>query len=138
MPRIEANARLVRDQWVVVEAFVLFRVADLQDLILQNRMPTEGNLPRSFAGVQAGAGLEPLPVGVHQRHQRDGHVKQASGKTGQAVKPLFGCGIKQLERVQILEASGFVVRFAWHKHRKLHWQHFMKSSPGPMPFKPNG
>ncbi len=52
-------------------------------------MGAEGELAVGLAQVQAIAGLEPLPVAVDERDQRDGDAEEVGGQIGQAVEGGF-------------------------------------------------
>ncbi|MNK80038.1 hypothetical protein D3C87_997360 [compost metagenome] len=114
---VEANVRRACHQRVVMEAHILAGVRHQQQAVVKNRMAAERDIPRCLADIQAHARLEPLPIGVDQRHQCNRHIEQAFRQPCQSVETFFRGGIEQLKTVQRLNARRFIRRFSWNQHQ---------------------
>jgi hypothetical protein len=71
------------------------------------RVAAEGQRARGLADVEADARLEPLAVGIDQRHQRDRRAKGGGGDAGEAVETVFLGRVEHAQRVQGLDALFF-------------------------------
>ena len=89
-PRVEAHARLARHPGVVREALVARRVGDDERPLAQDRVGAERHRARRLGHVDADAGLEPLAVGVDERHERDRDAEERRGHARDAVEALLG------------------------------------------------
>jgi len=87
---IEANAGLIHHQGVVAKALVDGGVGDHQRLVLEDGVATERDVATGLVHRQAALGLEPLPVGIDQRHVRRRHLEHRRGQLDQAIEAFLG------------------------------------------------
>ena len=86
---VEADVRIVGDRWVAGKPRVQRRVRHDQHLCTVQSVGAERDLPAGRADVQADPGLEPLPVLVHQAHQRHRGCAHLRRQRGQVVEGLL-------------------------------------------------
>jgi hypothetical protein len=120
--RVGDDAQL-RDPQVVLDERVLSGVRDHERLARRDRVLAErvrqGRL--SHRGPRLGQShraLEELPLVVHERNHRGGHVQDAGGQTRQPVERLFGRRIEQRGSPEGIQASGvleLVVALVFHE-----------------------
>ena len=70
-PGVKAQLRIPGDDRIVLESLVRRRVRHLENAITENRMGTQRDVPRRLRNIQTDATLEPLPVFVHERDERN-------------------------------------------------------------------
>ena len=98
------------------------RVGDDERVVAEDRVGTERPRARRLEVGQPDAGLEPLPVGVHQGDQHDLHAEQAPGQPRDPVEALVGRRVEDAQRPQGGDALGLV-----HGPRRL--AHRVESTP---------
>ena len=69
---VAADVRIAADKRIVHEARIAEGVLDGEEALLPDRVQADREAPLRLAGADAARGLEPLPLLVDQRHQRDG------------------------------------------------------------------
>ena len=77
----------------------------------------EGIAPGRLAHVDAQGGLEPLPLGIHQRNGHDGCVKDRADQFDQIVEGGIGRGVEQADGAKRAQPGGFVGRNGGRLHR---------------------
>jgi len=97
---VEPQPRLAGHQRVVGEPRVQGRVRHDQRSIAGQRMGTERHLPRRLAHRQPEPGLEPLPVAVHQAHQRHRRATHMRGQRSQVAERFLRVGVEHPETAQ--------------------------------------
>ena len=107
---IKAGVGCDGDQGIFGEQRILRGVVDHINIVAFDGMGAEGPLARRLGGADAIARLEPLPVAVDERDQRDWHADQLGGDLGDLVEIPLGRGIENLVLGQFAEAAGFGVR----------------------------
>mmetsp|Transcript_5932 Transcript_5932/g.18239 ORF Transcript_5932/g.18239 Transcript_5932/m.18239 type:complete len:478 (-) Transcript_5932:22-1455(-) len=100
--RVVADPRVASDQRVVAKPLVLGGVVDLED---GGRAGHDGvGAKRSVAAGlphwEPFGRLEPLPVRVHERDERNRHVEVARRKRGEPIERLLKVGVEQMKVVQ--------------------------------------
>lgn len=115
-PRVETDIRGARDEGVVVEALVLARVLDDQDVAFEDRVRAEGGLARGRRDGQTVARLKPLAVGVDQGHQRDRDPDRLGDNTRDPVERLLGRRVENREAPQAFDTPGLVAGKAGEDH----------------------
>jgi 3-oxoacyl-[acyl-carrier protein] reductase len=87
---VEADPRVVGDEWVVGEALVGQGVGHLHDSFAQDRMGAQRRVARRLRRGDPDLRLEPLTVGVDEGHECDGHVERRARQLCEAVEPWLG------------------------------------------------
>ena len=106
--RVEADAGLAAHHRVRGEARVARGVLHHERLVGQDRVSAERHRARGAVQIRAALGLEPLPVFLDERDQRDGDREQVARQTADGVEVrLFG-GVHDRQRAQGGEPVGFV------------------------------
>ena len=95
--RIEADPGLAGDQRIAREPLVLMCIGHQQYPVLQDGMSAERHIPGRLCGVQAMVRLEPLPVVIDQRDQRDRCPEQVAGQAGDAIEGLLRCRVEYVQ-----------------------------------------
>ncbi len=107
MPGVEADVRLAGHQRILGKAGILRRVLDHEQRARLHRVAAERQRARGFRHVQAMVRLEPLPLRIDQRHQRNRHVERHGGQAGKAVEAGLGRGVENLQFGQRSKAGLF-------------------------------
>ena len=108
---VEADARRPGHQRVVGKARVLGGIADLHQVVRRDGVRAEGLVARCLVDAgQAHVGLEPLPFGVDQADQRDGHAADLGSQARQAVKDRLGRAVQHHQCTQGRDAVAFVAQ----------------------------
>ena len=115
---IEAKSLAARAKRVVDGARIVLRVGDFQNVVAQKRMGADGFRQRGLAPVDPGRGLEPLPVGIDEADQRDGHVADRARKMRNLVIFRFGIGIEDLVGPKRRKPGGVVGMLGGKRHHE--------------------
>ena len=116
-PRIETDVGRAGHQRVVGEARVSRRVLDLEQVVPEQGMRAEGQLPRRLLhALQTQIGLEPLAVRVDEADERDGRAAHGGGRTNHRVQLRLRRRIEHAKRTQGRQALRLVVREAGGRH----------------------
>jgi hypothetical protein len=107
LARVETDEGRAEHQRIVGETLVEVGVGHHQQVVQRDRVTAESQRARGLAHVEADARLEPLAVGIDQRHQCDRRAKGGGGDAGKAVEAVFLGGVEHAERVQGLDAFLF-------------------------------
>jgi hypothetical protein len=83
-------------------------IRNQEDLVTEDGVIAEGNIPLSLRGIQADTRFEPLPNSVDQADECNRYSKQAFGDSREAIETFFGCSIQDLESAQRADAGRFV------------------------------
>ena len=97
---IEPDAVRLGHQRIAGRSRVLRQVADFQQVVLEHHIGADRAFQRGLGLAEPLGGLEPLPVPVHQRHERGGDVQRTADEGGHAVEPRLGRGVEQAERAE--------------------------------------
>ena len=115
--RVEADAGCAGDVRVVAEARVRARVRHHHGFVgLQDGVRAERGIARRLRILDAQPGLEPLAVGVDQRHRRHQHPADRGGDRDQVVEGGLRRGIQDVVTLQRAQALGFVVGLGGAQH----------------------
>mmetsp|Transcript_4728 Transcript_4728/g.13255 ORF Transcript_4728/g.13255 Transcript_4728/m.13255 type:complete len:1072 (+) Transcript_4728:81-3296(+) len=110
-PGVEPDVRPAPHQRVLREARVLPGVQHHEHVVgVEDGVPAEGHLARGLGGLQARLGQEPLPVLVHQRHQRNRHVEHRRAHVGEPLELLRVGLVQHAEGHEAREALRLVGR----------------------------
>ena len=112
--RVEANARLTRDQRIVGEERIGQRVLDDEDLVGQDGMGAEGDRPGCPHRLDPALRLEPEIVRVEQGDGGDRDREQGGGRAADRVEMWLRLGSKNAQRMQGGEPFGLVRRMSDH------------------------
>lgn len=82
-------------------------------------MAAKRNVARRLVCVDAEFRLEPLPVGIDRRHQRDRHAADLNRKRDQVVETSFDGGVELSVGTERREAFGFVFGRGRRDHGRL-------------------
>ena len=85
-PGVEPNPDRPGHGRVVREPRVLERVRDLEDIGGEDRVCADRLVSVALRDIEAGRGLEPLPLRVDQRHQRDRRRRDLAGLLDEAIE----------------------------------------------------
>ena len=124
---VEADIGIGLDQRIVGEARVLGRVRNMKDARLQDGVAAKRDRARCFGSVQSMARLEPLAVCINQRDHRHAHAEELRGNPRDAVEPLIGRSVEQVQPAQSCKPSRLVFGNCRFKHGYLFFE------PGLMP-----
>jgi len=72
---IIAHVRRVGDEWIILEARIDRQIENLENLLAFDCVAAKGDASIGFANVRSMVRLEPLPVAVDQREQRDRNLE---------------------------------------------------------------
>ena len=118
--RIETDVRLPCHPWVVGEARILRGVWYFEQFIAQHSVDTEGEVSRDRRDVRhSNIGLDPLPVGVDQADERDGHGADESRGANQRVEFSFRITAEHVGRTQRGQAGFFFITMIGNGHLVL-------------------
>lgn len=106
---VETDMRRTRYQGVASKTWIKACIGNLENGVIENGVPAKGNVPSGLTGIQSLTRLEPLAIGVDQRHQGDGDAEHVSGQSGQSIEPIFGRCIQNRLRAQRPQALWFIV-----------------------------
>ena len=108
-------------QRVVQEAHVLVCVADLEYFwrARHDGMRAEGGITGGLRGGEPVTRFEPLPVGVHERHEADWHVECPPPPANDVVKCSLRGSVEDVEVAQSLSRSSLALR---ESGRRLPWK----------------
>ena len=95
---------------IVGEAVVAARVVYDKGLSRFNDVAAERHLPRRLWHIKPIPRLEPLPVGVDERHKTNGNAGDVGGEAGEGVEAVFGGGVDDLVGGERTQPVGLVVR----------------------------
>ena len=110
--RVEADVGIIGHQRELLETRVGARVGDHEGLLLLgDRVGAEGQLARDLLLIDAQARLEPLALGVDERHQRNRRVADLRRQLGDLVELRFPGRIENLEAKQLLEPLVLIRRY---------------------------
>jgi len=105
---VEADARLIPNEWVLSEARVQQGIGDFKNVRPQDGVAAKRDGPIGLRDFQPLARLDPLAFGVDQRDQRDRHIEQGLRQPGEAIEAIFGGGVEHPQRAQGAQARSFV------------------------------
>lgn len=115
--RVEADAGGAGDVGVVAEAVVRPRVGHHHGFVgLQDGVRAERGIARRLRSLDAQPGLEPLAVGVDQRHRRHRRPADRGSDRDQVVEGGLRRGIQDVVTLQRAQALGFVVGLGGSQH----------------------
>jgi hypothetical protein len=107
---VEANARLARDQRVVLEPGVPEGIRYGEHVVLLDRVGTERDAPRRLRDRHADARLEPLAIGVDQCHEGHGRAADLRGEQREIVERLLWLRVQDAVPRERRESGRFVPR----------------------------
>ncbi len=107
-PHVRAHTRRGDHQRVVDEAWVGFGIGDFHQLGAHHRMGAERNAARGAFQIGAAARLEPLAVGIQQRHHRHRRAADVCGQPRDVVEFDFGLGVQHPQPAHRVHAQGVV------------------------------
>lgn len=110
--RIEADVRRTRHQRIVAKARIPTGIEHHQAIAGQDGVGTEGHRARRLMRRQAGTRLEPLPLFIHQRYQRNLHAKERAGQFGDLVTGFIRQRVEHAIALQRRQPGAFIVRQA--------------------------
>jgi len=114
---VETHTRFTDDMGKILEPLVEQSVAYNQQIIERDGMAAHRDVAWGFANSDADPRLEPLPVVVDQRHQRDRHAEGGRCEAGETVETLFLRGVEDTQRMQGIEAL-FFCEFLLAEHER--------------------
>ena len=109
-PCVELDARVTDDQGVVGEPGVAGGVGHHEDVVAEDGVAAEGDLPRCPGCVEADPGLPPLPIGVDQAQRRHRGAAQLGGELDDLVVGGLGGGVEDAERGELRQPLVLVTR----------------------------
>jgi hypothetical protein len=112
---VRADERIAHHERVVGEPVIEARVLDHHHVVTGDGVGAERHLPRRRPHVPAVTGLEPLPVAVDERDQRDGEVADRRRKRDDVVERGLRGGVEDAEVDETSESLGFVGRDRGHR-----------------------
>ena len=129
-PRIEADFRIIGDQWTLHEALVLQCIRNHEDVDAADGVGTKSYIARRLADRKPHLSLEPLAIAVHETHQRDRRSDDGRGQAGKLVKDLLrGCiedviGSERQQPAQLGgDGLGIFRGWGYRVHRGRRWTH---------------
>ncbi len=97
---VEANLRVPDDQGVGGDPLVFRRVGDDHDLVTLDRVVAERDIAGGLRDLQPHRGLEPLPLLVDQRHERDRGPADDGRERRDVVEQLLARRVEDSRAVQ--------------------------------------
>ena len=91
---IKTDVRVAADQRILAKPLVVERVGHDEDAASPDGVRAERHAARGFGHRHADTRLEPLPVLVDQRDQRDRRTADLRGEQDDVVECLFGLGVE--------------------------------------------
>jgi hypothetical protein len=99
MARVETDVRLVRHERVVGKPRILAGILDDECGLFEDRVTAERELAARLARLQPLARFEPLPVPIHEAHERDRDIEQPARQARDAVEAFLGVGVEDSQIV---------------------------------------
>ncbi|EZP71813.1 hypothetical protein BV97_05175 [Novosphingobium resinovorum] len=93
---IESNAARRVDQGIGREPAVLRRIANFQEILLQNRVSAKGGIERGFSNAKTHFSLEPLSIISNEIDDCDRRRANRSGQFHNIIELLFARGIENI------------------------------------------
>ena len=93
---------------IVEESIVVECVGYDEHVFFEDGVRTKRDVTRRFGGIETHARLEPLPLGIDEGNQGDGHAANTRGEFGQVVKAGFRGCIEDGRFTQSRETIDFV------------------------------
>jgi len=109
--RVEADAQVTGDEFIVRKACVLGCVGHHQELrLIQDGVRAKREAARRLRGIQTDARFEPLAGFIDQRDERDGSAANPRGEEGEVVEGRVGRCVENTGFREEREALGFIRR----------------------------
>ena len=114
---VEAQAGLAADQGIAGEAWVARGVRHVEEVVVQDGLPTEGGLERRLAHAEADLRLEELPPVADEVDHRDRCLAQLGGGLRDFVEILLARRVEQPVAVQGAKARSLSLARRGGVHR---------------------
>ncbi|CAO4133687.1 hypothetical protein OFEAOIEE_LOCUS1417 [Methylorubrum extorquens] len=106
---VEAQAGIAADERVACKARVARGVGHVEEVVVQDRLPTEGGFERRLAHTEADLRLEELPPVADEIDHRDRRLAQLGGSLRNLVEILLARGVEQPIAVQGTKARSLLL-----------------------------